>query len=1247
VAYLPRLVRDWPRTAGDSPLRSVDGSLVSVDISGFTALSEKLAAKGRAGAEELILFISGLFEGLIGITQRYDGDVLKFRGDALLLLFEGDAHAIRACTAASDMQWFIEHAGATMSSVGEVQLRMSTGVQTARNCHFFLVGSTHRELLVTGPPATAVVRLEDAAEAGEILVSADTAVVLDPDRIEGERDGAFLLRRSDPSGTPPLEPVAEEDGDFSQFVPAALRRHIAEDVLEPEHRHVAVAFVKWSGTDALFAEEGPDAVAACLEALAETVGVAAARYGVTWLESDVDVDGGKLYLTAGAPLSAGDDEERMLLTLREILDADQPLPIQAGVNRGHAFAGEIGATSRRTYAVMGDTVNLAARLAARAGKGNILATGDVLDRSHTRFETEQQPFLVKGKERSVLAYRVGANLGEREDEAPETLPLVGRDAELGVLELSLDAARRRTSALVELAGEPGIGKSRLVEELKTRAVGFTQLVTRGGQYASAAPYFPFHSLLRPLAGIRASDPPDAAGQQLVPWVTAVLPDLAPWLPLLAIPFNAEVAETPEVAEIDPAFRRERLHEVVEQFLTRVLLMPTLLVFEDTHWMDEASTALLRHLSARPGPRPWLLCATRRPEGASVIDEAAANGTLLALEPLPPDQAGELALASAADAPLPQHVLDVLAERAGGNPLFVRELVAAARHGSDLGALPETVESVITTRIDTLDPGDRLLLRASAVIGAVFELALLEEVLGDEATVAVGDLDRWSRLGEFVGREGPSTMRFRHDLFRAVAYEGLSYRRRRALHGSVGLALERRAGEAADAQAELLALHFLRSGDFDRAWRYGVLAGRRAQTQYANGVAIELFGRALEAAAELPGLPPADVAEIAEARGDVAELAARYDDAETSYAQARALLTGDPLTEAQLAVKQGVVRERRARYDEAIAIYDNAMALIEGLGDEAEPVRVKLALGYAAAYYRLARYEDCIHWASDAAERAQRTGQKVELAHTYYLLDVAHTYLGHPDPQYEDLALPLYEELGDLVGHAGFLNNLGIRAYYAGRWDDSLDLYRRSGELSRRAGDAVAAARAANNEAEILSDQGKLPHAEELLAEALRGWRAGAYAFGVGAVTSNLGRAAARAGRFDDGERLLREARAQFEAMGSAGFMIEADARLVERFVLEGRHQDALEIAGGLDDAGIVRPMLDRLLGYAYVQSRQPARAWPCFESSLAGARELNMPYEEGLTLKALADCGRAEHAADAERVLGGLGVEWVPAPPLP
>ena len=149
----------------------LDASLLGLDISGFTALSERLQEKGKLGAEELIVLISRCYSGLIDIAQRYGGDVLKFRGDALLLVFEGDGHENRAACAALAMQRFIAAGGAAgESSVGPVELSMCAGLVSGQ-CHFFLLGRHHRELIVCGPSASATLELEDAAESGEVLVS--------------------------------------------------------------------------------------------------------------------------------------------------------------------------------------------------------------------------------------------------------------------------------------------------------------------------------------------------------------------------------------------------------------------------------------------------------------------------------------------------------------------------------------------------------------------------------------------------------------------------------------------------------------------------------------------------------------------------------------------------------------------------------------------------------------------------------------------------------------------------------------------------------------------------------------------------------------------------------------------------------------------------------------------------------------------------------------------------------------------
>lgn len=1241
--YLPRLVVDWRARTPAAVHRALDGSLVSVDVSGFTALSERLAGRGKLGAEELIGQISRLYTGLIEVTLRHGGDVLKFRGDALLLWFSGEAHAERACAAALAMQDFVDARGAAETSVGPVTLRMSAGVHAGRS-HFFLVGAPHRELIVAGPAATAVFELEGLAAAGEVLVNEAGAAALDPAWLAGGREGARLLRRGVAAETPPPElPELPLDG-LEELIPLPLRPLLAGGRAEAEHRQATAAFVKFGGTDALVDDE--ERAAAALAALAEVVGRTAAELGLTWLESDIDRDGGKLYLLAGAPSSAGGDEERMLRALRAIVDAGAGPPVSAGVNRGPVFAGEIGSPLRRTYAVMGDTVNLAARLAARAKPGQILASRAVLERSQARFEAEPQPFLVKGKQQPIAAFWVGRRIEAPVEETRPTLELVGREAELAALREAVDSARRRQSALVELVGEPGIGKSRLVEELRTLAAGFQQLSARGEEYESATPFRAFRDLLRPLVGITPDQGPEEAGALLVPWVLAVMPDLAPWLPLLAIPFDADVPPTPETDEVDPVFRQRRLHETVEELLQRILLVPTLLVFEDVHWMDDASRFLLRHLTAAPGPRPWLVCATRRPEGEALVREG--NGVRLELGPLVREASSELALAALEDWALPAEEFAALVERAGGNPLFVRELVAS-RAGGARDELPQTVEAVITARVDTLDPTDRLLLRCAAVIGPSFDLDLLAEILTGDL-VEAADPARWERLSEFVGRDD-GQLRFHHDLFRTVSYEGLSYRRRTELHRRVGAALEQRGG--GDESAALLSVHFFAAGDYPRSWAYAVAAGDRARERYANIDAAELYERALGSAEHLD-LPELDVARVAEALGDVHELAARYAQAAEAYAHARDASGSDPVSAARLLRKQGVLQERVGDYAAALGLYGRGLQTLWAGGSRGAE-RVELELETAATLHRQGRFRDCLRWSRRAAAHAEHSGDRRLLARAYRILEAAHRELGDPDSGYIDRALPLYEELGDLVGVATVLNNLGVRAHYAGRWDEALERYRGARDAERRAGDVVRAAVALNNEAELLLEQGRLDEAAEAFEEAIRVGRGARYPLVVAVATANLGRIAARRARFDEADDRLDEAERSLAEIGSEGFAGVVATWRAERLVLEGRHRDAHRLA--LDtlertkisgEVGARNVLLERLLGYAEAQDRRPRDAADHLELALALARGLGADYEAALTLKAIADTGvDPGAAAEARELLARLGVVTTPYVPLP
>src|SRR5262249_20216161 len=220
-----------------------------------------------------------------------------------------------------------------------------------------------------------------------------------------------------------------------------------------------------------------------------------------------------------------------------------------------------------------------------------------------------------------------------------------------------------------------------------------------------------------------------------------------------------------------------------------------------------------------------------------------------------------------DAQLTDEELATLTERGAGNPLFLQELASAG--GAESGEqLPETVEALLATRIDGLAPGDRTLLRWASVLGAQFHYSDLAAVLADDPSAA-HDAEVWDRLTEFVERDPAVAggFRFRHALIRDAAYEGLSFRRRRELHGRVGEMLEERHADDPGEVGEVLSLHFALAGRAAETWQWASIAGARAQAKWANREAVELYMRALDVASDVPNLPDKDVSEIWEEVAD--------------------------------------------------------------------------------------------------------------------------------------------------------------------------------------------------------------------------------------------------------------------------------------------------------------------------------------------------------------------------------------------
>ena len=1247
--YVPRVVVDWLRAAPEARRRALEGTLAFVDISGFTALNERLAEKGKLGAEEVTDVMNRTFERLLDVAYAAGGGLLKFGGDALLLFFSGEEHAARACDAAYGMRTALRELGRPQTSVGPVTLAMHVGIH-ADTFDFFLVGESHRELLLTGPGVTRTVEMESGSEAGEILVSDETAPLLPNDVLGEDKNGGRLLAAAPgaPSAIEHLPPL--EGLDLAACVPAAVRRVVADGKAESEHRQASVAFVHFGGVDELLAAEGPDSVAEALDELVTGAQRVADEHGVTFLETDIDADGGKIILVAGAPSTAGGDEERILRTARRIADLPTGLPLRIGTSRGRVFAGEVGARFRRTYTILGKTAALAARLMGKAQPGQVLTTSELLDRSESTFETvELEPLTLKGIAEPVVAYDVVAVASEVA-ETDRRLPFVGRERELAILSAALGPVRMGFGNIVELIGEPGMGKSRLVEELEAQAPDLLAVTATCLQYEASTPYFAFRGLLRSLLELPQNG---AAPAVLRERVEALDSELLPWLPLVALPLDVPVEPTQEVEELQPAFRRARLHGVVEQVLTKLLAGPTLLVVEDVHWMDEASSELLRHLASQVSSKPWLLCATRRAVGGGFSAAASVPpipAMTIQLQPLDGAAAQQLVGAAAREGLL-QHEVSAITERAGGNPLFLQELVASSGAPEE-EALPESVEAVVAARIDRLPPGDRALLRYAAVLGATFGAGLVTEVLAHDPE-ASSDSEAWDRLAEFVERDPytPGAFRFRHALFRDAAYEGLSYRRRRELHAQVGEAYERLEEQHAGEYAELLSLHFFHAGDHDKTYRYSLAAGQRAQAKFANVEAAGFFRRALEVAPSLQ-LPDEELAHVWESLGDVSELAGVYSDAAEAFGRARKLHAHP-----RLLLKEGIIRERFGRYSDALRWYTRGLEAAGSLDPaEAAEMRLELSLAYAGVKLRQGEFRDCIDWCTRVVEQADPARDLAALAHAYYLLHLSHTSLRSPErAAFRGLALPIYEELGDLLGQANVLNNLGIDAYYEGRWQEALDLYDRSKTARERIGDVVGAAQITNNIGEVKSDQGYLTTAAELFEEAQSVFEASGHRWLATLAGSNLGRTAARAGELEEAQTTLTQALADFHEIRAGSYVLETKARLAELAVLAGRPDEALaladEVLTATEQSGSgapLRALLHRVRAYALAQRGDDEDAVAeALRWSIEIAREAEETYEAALTLEAMSRVRHDESAAAESRtLLARLGVVSTPTVPL-
>jgi class 3 adenylate cyclase/tetratricopeptide (TPR) repeat protein len=1015
------------------------------------------------------------------------------------------------------------------------------------------------------------------------------------------------------------------------------------------------------GTDALIASQGVDAAADALDRLLRAVEAAADAQDVALLASDVDADGGKLILTAGAPKVTGDDEERVLLAARRIIDAGLPIGVKLGVHRGSVFAGDIGPAYRRTYTVMGDAVNLAARLMAKAAPGTIYATADVLDRSNTLFDTVAiEPFAVKGKAEPVKAWSVGRATGSRTRQVTQArLPLTGRNVELSIVRKALAGARAGTGQLVEVVGEGGIGKTRLLEAMYDAAMGYRKIRATCEAYTSTTPYAVWHELLREVMELGRDESDEAVEQRLRAIVNDKAPDLAPWLPLVGAALDLELEATPEVEALAEENRRAKIHDAVERFLLAAMPGPAIVEIDDAHHMDEASVELLGYLVKQLAERQWLLGIARRPGTAGYVAAASSSVSRVELHPLAQGDALRLAQIASKDRPLPSHVIEVVAQRSGGNPQFLRDLLRSAIESGGVVGLPDSAEAAALARIDALPPEDRALVRRAAVFGLTFHPRMLAWFDDPEDGPPPGD-DAWARLSDLFVDDGDGYLRFRQSLLRDTAYEGLPFRQRRRLHATVATHVAEETDEPDDV-AGILSLHYHVAGEHEPARRYAIVAARRAEDVYAYVEAAGFYARALDAARNLPAITPPELASLQQALADAWYRAGEYRKASDAYAEARKLVAGDRFAEAGLLLKHSWVEEKLGNYPEALRWTERARETLDGQsGLEADRLMASTSAWYATVLQAQGKSAEAFRWAEQAAREAEAVDDPEQLGNAYAVMGWANGALGKEGAEpLMQKALEAFARSGNRVRHALILSNVGGVCYWEGRWDDAMRYYERGREESTRLGNAGNAAIASMNIAEILTDRGEHAESEATLQKALPVWKSSEYRYFQGACHWMLGRVSLRANRVDEALARFELARSMLTEVGAEHEVQDIDARVAECKLLKGDAEGALALAGEIlaraDAAEAIErlaPHLHRVRGYAMLVGGDPFGAREAFDASLDVARARNDRYEVALTLNALVELDRlegvdapAEMVEESRAILAQLKVRALPPVP--
>jgi predicted ATPase/class 3 adenylate cyclase len=1329
--YLPRrLTHQLLNKSSESaePGQMAEGTLLFADISGFTAMANALSfpdgaadsavqVVNKEGTEELTGIVNDIFSTMLAVVDDCGGDLLTFGGDALLILFTGADHPLVAVRAAQQMLAAMEPFARTQTSRGLFPLRVHIGVNSGR----FLAasvgrlwsteqGPTGREYVVTGRVVNDTARAEAVAERGQIALGPGTLAAVRescPELVVPTTNGFGILDGiGEQVTTAPLQTAEEPPSitslgetawaldQLAPYLPVGLLPKIVVNPTQPEiegeHRLVTVLFANLLGMSEIvesLGSEGSDEAAAILDRYLSAMQEVVMRYEGTVNKVDLCDEGDKLMVIFGAPRAHEDDPQRAVRAALEMQEAIRPfqevptlagtfsLQQRIGIHTGTVFAGNVGSATRKEYTVMGDAVNLTARLMAAAEVGQILISPTTRRYLDAGFVCEDLiPIAIKGKPDSVP---VCAALGLRRDEgqARRTArygPFVGRAEELARLKGIAGLVVGGQGQVVDIVGEAGVGKSRLVDELLAHANRVGMQVLRGEcvSYGSTIPYLPWIAVLREFFSWQADDDPPARREKLRAGLAVVDAELVQWLPIVAGVLGLSEPDTRLTRSLDARLRKERFFDIVSRLLlAKTHQSPLLLLFEDLHWADPISLELLSHVTRNCDDDPLLLLAVHRPALDLTAWAELGHCTVIQLAELDTKERDEL-ISSLLNLPdLPSELRELILGRAQGNPFYIEEVVHVlvdrgyllpdggryrlVRELADV-EIPDTVRGVVMSRIDSLDEGCRNVLKVAACIDRIFPYSVLHAiypwpVLED---VLLRRLDTLEQV-DLTPLESPEPnlrYQFKHVLTQEVAYESLSYARRRELHGLIGRHYEAAYADHLEETYDLLAYHYGRSAERAKALEYTFKAGDKAKAAFANDAAIGYYQDAIRLI-ELGRRQTTDDPQLANTYlnlADVQALVGQYERATEEY-QAALEAGGMALSteqRARIQRKAAMIFEKRGDYDVALERLLAASATLET--DPAgrtsrQMVRVLSDLG--SVHMRKGDYQEAIRLGKQALDVLDRLAEDHETLTSegwvYTNLGVVYTVLGdyRRAEGFYSRGLRAREQAGDLHGIVLSHNNLGTLARLQGDYERALAAYQRCLEMARRIGYAYFVAMAYNNMGICYQGMGRYAEAIARYQDSLAireeiGDRAG-----IASCYTDLGIAYHHLGEYDRAREYHHSSLKIHQATGHtlevANSLINIAAVQVEQGDYRAAIADARRAVDVLESLGskVILSEAHAILAQAYLAAGKLDAALRRGERALRVAEETGSHYDDGVAHHVLGRVYAARIAGEEEKQL--------------